>query len=143
LTLIIDASVALKWFLGDEPHAATARALLETGEPLLAPDLIIAEVCNAAWLGVRADRLSQTQAELIARSLPSLFQILVQGATLAERAVVIAGQLGHPVYDCFYLALAEARGLIFVTADTRLLRKVRNTVWMPRIRSLAGYRPEA
>ena len=143
MTLIIDASVALKWFLGDEPHAATARALLETGEPLLAPDLIVAEVCNAAWLGVRADRLSQTQAELIARSLPSLFDTLVHGALLAERAVAIAGQLVHPVYDCFYLALAEARGFIFVTADNRLLRKVRNTVWMAQTRPLTGYRPQA
>ena len=141
MTLIVDASVALKWFLDDEPHAPTARALLDTSEPLLAPDLILAEVCNAAWLGMRADRLSQTQAEMIARSLPALFQMLVSGATLAERAVMIASQLNHPVYDCFYLALSEGRDLILVTADARLLRKIRNTIWMGRTRSLAGYGP--
>lgn len=143
MTLIVDASVALKWFLDDEPYAPAARTLLHAGEPLLAPDLIVAEVCNAAWLGVRAARLRQPQAEMIARSLPPLFHMLVQSAALAERAVVIAGQLGHPVYDCFYLVLAETRGSILLTADARLLRKLRNTVWAARTRSLAGYRPPA
>jgi predicted nucleic acid-binding protein len=58
LTLIIDASVALKWYLSDEPHAAEARAILEAGEPLIAPDIVIAEVCNwrGAQVGVSVNR---------------------------------------------------------------------------------------
>jgi predicted nucleic acid-binding protein len=143
LTLIVDASVALKWYLSDEPHAAEARTILVAGEPLVAPDIVIAEVCNAAWRGVRARRIEQSQAEGIARSLPALFDVLVGGSALAERAVIIAGQLDHAVYDCFYLALAEARDTLLVTADSRLLRKLSNTTWMTRARSLTDYRPEA
>jgi predicted nucleic acid-binding protein len=48
VTLVIDASGALKWYLTDEPETAEARAILVAGERLIAPDLIIAEVCNAA-----------------------------------------------------------------------------------------------
>ena len=141
MTLIVDASVALKWYLDDEPHAAEARAILLAGEPLVAPDLVIAEVCNAAWRGVRVARIDQSQAEGIARSLPALFDVLVGGSVIVERAVVIAGQLDHAVYDCFYLALAEARDTLLVTADTRVLRKLSNTSWKARVRSLTDYRP--
>jgi predicted nucleic acid-binding protein len=35
----------------------------------------------------------------------------------------VARRLGHPVYDCVYLALAEREHAPFVTADHRLLRR--------------------
>jgi predicted nucleic acid-binding protein len=140
VTLIVDASVALKWFLADEPHRAEAKAILDSREPLIAPDLIIAETCNAAWRGVRAGRMRQQQAEAMARSLPGLLDTLVAGPVLAERAIVIAGQLDHAVYDCFYLALAEAQDILLVTADTRFLSKLNGTSWTARAQSLANHR---
>jgi predicted nucleic acid-binding protein len=45
--------------------------------------------------------------------------------SLLEAATRIAVALDHPVYDCVYLAAAEAEGISMVTADERLLRKVR------------------
>ena len=36
----------------------------------------------------------------------------------------LARRLGHPVYDCVYLALAEREDAAFVTADQRLLRRL-------------------
>jgi predicted nucleic acid-binding protein len=139
LTLIVDASVALKWYLSDEPHAANARAMLDASETLIAPDIVIAEVCNAAWRGVRAGRIDQTQARAIARSLPRLFDALVGSSALADRGVDIASRLDHPVYDCFYLALAEARDIPLITADQRLLRKLRGTPWEARASHLVDY----
>ncbi len=141
MTLIVDASVALKWFLRDEPQWREATALLRGAEPLIAPELIIADVCNAAWRGVRANRIQAVQAEGIARSLADLFTSLVPLPGLAERAIVIAGQLDHAVYDCFYLALSEVRDIPFVTADTRLLRRIEGTPWLRLGTSLADYRP--
>ncbi len=41
-------------------------------------------------------------------------------------ATSIAIELDHPVYDTMYLAMAEAQGLRYVTADDRLARKVRD-----------------
>jgi predicted nucleic acid-binding protein len=52
VTLVVDASVARKWFLVDEPLAA---------EALIAPDIVIAEVCNAAWRSARLGRINQDQ----------------------------------------------------------------------------------
>lgn len=139
MTLVIDASVALKWYLSDEPHAAEAHAILGAGETLIAPDIIIAEVCNAAWLGVRASRIRDTQAQEIARCLPNLFDVLVSGSALAERGMAIAIQLDHAAYDCFYLALAQARDVLLVTADRRLIRKLRGTPWAARASHLVDY----
>jgi predicted nucleic acid-binding protein len=48
LTLVVDASVAFKWLV-NEPGTADALALPGAGIPLLAPELILAELCNIAW----------------------------------------------------------------------------------------------
>ncbi len=48
MTLVVDASVAFKWF-AQEDGTDRALVLLEREEPIVAPDLIVAEICNAAW----------------------------------------------------------------------------------------------
>jgi predicted nucleic acid-binding protein len=53
VSLVIDASVALKWFLTNEADADIALAIVRDGELLMAPDIVIAEVCNAAWKSAR------------------------------------------------------------------------------------------
>jgi predicted nucleic acid-binding protein len=42
-----------------------------------------------------------------------------------ESATRLAIQLDHPAYDCLYLALAVENGCRFVTADERLVHKIR------------------
>jgi predicted nucleic acid-binding protein len=143
MTLVVDASVALKWFLADEMHRDAARAVLGSGESLIAPDLIVPETCNAAWRAVRLGRMRQDQAEEAARSLPGMMDVLIGSAGLAERAIVLAGQLDHAVYDCFYLALAEAHDALVVTADERLLGKLDGTPLAGRAQPLADYLPPA
>ena len=120
------------------PAAAGQRAG-EGGTPLVAPDLIIAEVYNGAWRCARAGRITQAQVERIASALPGLLAALVGGADLAVRAVALAGQLDRPAYDCVYIALAAARQLDLVTADAKLLAGVHDTAWAPQTRNLADY----
>ena len=106
---------------------------------LIAPDLVIAEVCNAAWRAARLGRLSREQVGEIAATLPQFFELLSGTAQLAPRAVAIADEIDHPVYDCLYVALAEAQ---LVTADAALLRKLSGTRWHDRAVSLTNFRPE-
>jgi len=40
-------------------------------------------------------------------------------------AVEMAIRLGHPAYDCFYLALASSDDCPFATADRKLIQKLR------------------
>jgi len=141
VSLVVDASVAFKWFLLEEDHASRAIALLQNGAALIAPDLLVAEVCNAAWRSARLGRISQAQVDEIAASLPQFFDTLISATVLAPRAVAIAGQLDHSVYDCLYLALAEAEAASLVTADMKLLGRVRATAWEQRTISLSEYPP--
>jgi predicted nucleic acid-binding protein len=137
VTLVLDANVALKWFLPDEPLAENALAIVRGGSVLVAPDILIAEVCNGAWRSARLGRITQGQLQELSAILPRFFDALVDAATLAPRAVAIANDLDHPVYDCLYVALAELRQASLVSADLRLLQKLRGTPWEANAVSLA------
>jgi predicted nucleic acid-binding protein len=139
VTLVVDASVALKWFLPDEPLGAEALAIVRSEAVLIAPDLLIAEVCNGAWRSARLGRIGRGQVDQIAAILPRFFEALIGAAGLAPRAVAIASELDHPIYDCLYVALAEARQIRLVTADARLLEKLRSTAWAANTVHLADY----
>ena len=139
MTFVIDASVALKWLLPEEGYGEEALAVVRAGERLIAPDLVIAEVCNGAWRSARLGRITEVQVTEIASLLPRFFDALVGAATLAPRAVAIAAALDHSVYDCLYLALAEAQEARLLTADARLVAKLRGTPWVERVLFVADY----
>ena len=108
MMLVVDASVAVKWFIV-EPGRPEARRLLDGGDSLIAPELIVAEVVTVVWKRLMAEAIDHTQASDVPRELPRLFAELCPFATLAERALAIATKLRLPAYDCFYLALAETK----------------------------------
>ena len=141
MSLVVDPNVALKWFLSEpeEPHGGEALAILRDGAAPVAPDFLIAEVCNAAWRSARLGRISQAQLGEIAANLPRFFDALVSATGLAPRAVAIAARPDHPLYNCLYLALAEAEQADLVTADTQLVGKVRATSWEQLTVSLCEY----
>jgi predicted nucleic acid-binding protein len=126
--MVVDASVALKWFVEDE-GSAMARQLVARDEPLFAPDLVVAETCNGAWLLHRASRISAEQYRAIAAQIATPFSRRAPLDQLAPRAAAIAAALAHPVYDCFYLALAELIPDTLVTADRRFLGRLKGTEW--------------
>lgn len=114
---VVDASVAAKW-LAPEPGSDAADALLE--DDLFAPDLLYAEVANILWKKVSRGEMTPQAAELAARWLLQVPLRMHDGAGLLLRSTVLARQLNHPAYDCFYLALAERLDCRLVTADRRL-----------------------
>ncbi len=141
MTLVIDASIACKWFF-DEPGADLARTALLSGELLVAPELIVAEVANAAWKRVLRAEISIEQATLAVSGL-ELLDERVPLLALARRALAIGERLRHPTYDCFYLALAEQREVHLLTDDHRLRQAVAGSEWQSRVQACgeAGRRP--
>jgi predicted nucleic acid-binding protein len=126
--LVVDASVAVKWFL-DEPGDREARALVERSEALIAPELIVAEVLNAIWKRFLAGDADIRQGPRVAAVLPKVLAQIRSLGPLAARALEIAAELRHPAYDCFYLALAEECSAKLVTADRLLLSRLAGTPW--------------
>lgn len=135
MTAVVDASVAARWFL-DVPGSDKAYRLIRDEDRILAPDLVMAEIASALWKAVRFAGLEPaTAAEAIGRA-GTAFHELIPLQMLADRALAIALDLRHPVYDCFYLALAQERECRLVTADDRLLRVCGKTPFAKLIRSL-------
>lgn len=128
MTLVVDASVALKWFVA-EPDSATALDVLASDEMLIAPDLLVAELCNAAWRMWRKQEMTLDQVKIIAGGASLAFAETAPSEALAAKAVDIAIRLDHPVYDCLYLALADLHDARLVTADRRLVSRVGGTPW--------------
>jgi len=120
--LVVDASVAVKWVV-PEPHSDQAAALLD--HTLVAPDLFFAECANVLWKKLRRGDLTEEEASIAARTLEQVDVVVVPSRAYLGRAVAIAAALEHPAYDAIYLAVAEAFGLRLVTADARLIRKMR------------------
>lgn len=80
------------------------------------------------------------QVDLVAVRAPGPFGALVSEMELAER-IGISLKLEYPAYDCFYLALAETEAAVLITADERLLGRVRASPWVDRIIGLDRYGP--
>jgi predicted nucleic acid-binding protein len=124
---VIDAGIAVKWFLS-EPYSDNARRLLEQFQrfavALIAPDLLIAETANVFWKRSSRGDLTALEAidnlsDLITINLP-----LVPAALLANRALSLALTNHRSVYDSLYLALALERNCEFVTSDERLFNAI-------------------
>lgn len=137
MTLVLDASVALKWYLA-EPESELAESLALRSD-LIAPDLIVAEVANGLWRSCRMGRLLPADADAAAAAAPRAFARLVPAAELVPAAMPVARALDHPICDCLYIALAMREAALLVTADRRLLAAVAGTAWAGHLRDLAAF----
>ena len=116
MRIVIDASVALKWVI-DEPESEAAVALRD--QELIAPALWLAEAANALWRHARIGEIGNDEA---AAHFAELLKAPVASLPIEpylERALELAIEIRHPVYDCIYLALALHHGTHVVTADRR------------------------
>ena len=124
-TLVIDASIAVKWVV-EEVGTQQALAIREQAR-LIAPELLVAECTNILWKKVQRNELTRQEALFAARLLQASEVELLPTRAVLEAATRIAIELDHPAYDCLYLALAVANECGFVTADERFLRKLYQT----------------
>ena len=136
--IVADASIAVRWTI-DMPLSDAAEALLRGSMPIIAPDLVIAEVANAFVTAVRLSPTTVQRAQDGLDFLPRWFAELVALPSLRNDAFQIALDLAHPAYDCFYLALAEQRDCPLLTTDERLLRKVAGSPHAARVTHLRDW----
>ena len=131
MKLTVDASIVAKWFL-TEPQSDEARQLLAPRIRLHAPDVLLVEYANTIWKKVHRREIPDPQPYI--GELASLSEVVTlhRSGDLVDHAVRIAVELDHPVYDCLYLACADATSSVLITADHRFAKKVAETsvdVW--------------
>jgi predicted nucleic acid-binding protein len=132
--IVVDASVALKWIF-DESESATAIALRD--EDLLAPSLWLAEAANAVWRRARLGDITAEGAVAYFSELANAPVVLVAMEPHLQRALSLAVEIGHPIYDCVYLALALHHETHVVTADRRFVAAADRAGLADRVRRLA------
>lgn len=124
--IIVDASVAIKWFI-PEIHGMAATYLLDVKFKLLAPSLIFAEVGNILWKKCRLNELAIDTANSILNDFRKMPFDIHENEILLDVAWQIATTYNCTVYDSLYVALAVIEKGILVTADTALYNTLRST----------------
>ena len=128
MSLIVDASVAAKWYLA-EVNSDLAQQLVEAGHELIAPDLVLVEVGNTLFKAWHREAIDDAHMDASLSQLPTVFASLWPLRDLMADALVLSRILRHPVYDCVYLALAWRTNGRIVTCDERFLKAARVSAW--------------
>jgi len=123
VTLVVDASVAVLWTLTQ--RNSDKAAALQAEDKVIAPSLIVAEIGNAIWKAVRRGDLPKRESRTAIEIALGPISALTPMEELHTRALELAIDLDHPIYDCFYLALAEREGVPLVSADAALVTKAK------------------
>ena len=141
MILIVDASVAIKWFVKENLHDEALK-LLQHYDRLQAPELIVAELTNVVWKKRLRREITKGQAQTIVAAIPNCISVLYPILLDHERTLEIAVFLEHPAYDCLYLAcaamrLAKAMNSSRVIDPAERVRISRNSASSERLLALA------
>lgn len=135
--IVVDSSVAIKWYIVEQ-HSTEAHRLLneyQSGKiDVVAPDLLACEIGSIVWKRCQFQGLSSTDAQRILNA----FKIVKFGMTstldLLDDTFQLAMAHKRTVYDMMYLALSIRKSCDFVTADQKLFNAINaaypNVLWI-------------
>jgi len=126
MRVVVDASVAAKWFF-DEEHSDAALNLLDNPFELNVPDFIFLELDSLLCKRARRRELSVREAFEMDEEIRSIPAQSYSTKALQERAFELALETGSSIYDCLYLALAEDLECRMVTADHKFFQALQNS----------------
>jgi predicted nucleic acid-binding protein len=135
IRLVVDASVAAKWFV-PEIHQAAALRLMDDRYELLSPDLITAEFGNILWKKARRHEITDHEASEAVRLFLQVSLKIIDARSIIGYALELAMTTGCSVYDCLYLASALLENCRLVTADRKLYNALKegpfssNLLWV-------------
>lgn len=126
---VVDASVAVKWYLPERSHekAIRLRDLHVRGSiNLAAPTLIYYEVANALRYH-RIFKLSPHDVATAVRALKALRIARMPVEAVWALASRISYDLDISMYDAVYVSMAASRQAPFITSDGTLAERMKMT----------------
>lgn len=136
MTLVVDASLAVKWVMPEEGQEA-AQALLSREADWVAPDFLLIEIGNVLRTKLMRRQIDQPQLRSGFALVKASVRRFIPDRGLIERAFEMAVECGHTVYDCMYLSCAEQENTQVATADTRFINKLRTSSFSRLVRPLS------
>jgi predicted nucleic acid-binding protein len=126
--IVVDASLGVKWFLDEAGSDEAIAVLVEHRSEIIAPDLFGVEVAAALVREINAKRDDNARYGWELARLLALFEseaVMLHRVPpkLVAYAADFAVEIGHPLKDCIYLALAIAQGCELFTCDARFAAK--------------------
>jgi predicted nucleic acid-binding protein len=127
--IIVDTSVLVKWFLPDEEDETAMQikqAFTLKTLTISIPYLTYYEIGNVLRTAVKRDRINKETANKLYQAFFALKFIPYATRDLFTTALSQSMELDISLYDATYVALSEYLQVPLVTADQKLLKKVRN-----------------
>lgn len=118
--LIVDASVAVKWFF-EEDHTEDALRLLDDRFNLHAPNFLLLEADSVVSKRARRRLITTRDGAAVRDAVRRMPIQLHDFEPLADPAYELSVATGCAIYDCLYVALGELLDAQVVTADKRLI----------------------
>ncbi|HJT21636.1 MAG TPA: type II toxin-antitoxin system VapC family toxin [Nitrospira sp.] len=115
---VVDVSVLIKWFI-PEIHSETALRVRRAAHRLHIPAFLMLELSNVLAKKIRRDELTRAEGEVILKEVRHLPLRRHADKRLVSAAYRLALDTQRSVYDCLYLALAEAVDGAVLTADRK------------------------
>ncbi len=125
-TLVLDASIIVKWFC-DEEYTDTALRIRDKffGGDLnvVVPELMFCEVSNA----IRYNEVfsKRDRCGIIDDLFSIGFDVVIPDKEILWGAMELALKTDTPIYDNVYLAVSRSRGCPFITADEKYANKIK------------------
>ncbi|RUR75084.1 type II toxin-antitoxin system VapC family toxin [Chlorogloeopsis fritschii PCC 9212] len=129
---VLDASIAIKWFL-PEVYSEAARRLIANEHTFLVPDFFFAEVANVLWKRVRRGEDTAKNARQTLADLNAIPLEIYLSQPLMPLALDIALETDRAVYDSLYLALAVTQKCQMLTADEKFYNALQNTCYVSNL----------
>lgn len=120
---VVGASVAIKWFL-PEIHSESAFRLRSSLCRMHVPEFMTLEFGNVIAKKIRRGELTPAEGDVIVRELKQLPLQQHADTRLFLAAYQLAVDTQRSLYDCLYLALAEAIDGVLITADRKFYSAV-------------------
>ena len=138
MDLVVDASVAVKWFV-EEEDTNRAFLLANGAEEIHCPHLLASEVGSALWRKVLQGELEPGDARTGMESLARLPINWHADEALGADCLRLAFAHDRTVYDSMYLALANRLNARLVTADLRFANALAATDASSMVLRLRNY----
>lgn len=139
---VVDASVAIKWFI-PEIHSEAAVQARRLRQRLHVPAFFTLELGNVIAKKIRREELTRAEGKTMLKELQHLPLQRHADERLFPAAYELALDTQQSLYDCLYLALAEAIDGRLITADRKFHNALaggpyaRRLVWVEDLPRLA------